>query len=318
MRIRFWGVRGSLPAPLTNAEIERKLLEALQGAVGVNLEDPKAVEEYIQSLPLHMRGTYGGNTPCVEVRNEAQDLLILDAGSGIRNLGFHLMQTEFGRGEGQAVILFSHTHWDHIQGLPFFTPLYIPGNRFLLCGRHKNIEERLRYQHHAHFFPVSMDYMGASIEFRQMGEEETFYEDRFRVRSIDQDHPGGSFAFRIEADGKTFVYATDAEYKELTGEYVERYIRFFQGADVLVFDSQYTLRETLYDKVDWGHSSAMIGIDLAVEAEVSTLVLFHHDHFHNDKQIHQIFTDALRYRRLLSAGSKLRVIVGYEGLELRL
>jgi phosphoribosyl 1,2-cyclic phosphodiesterase len=318
MKIRFWGVRGSLPAPLTTPEIEQKIIEALLGARHVDLTNRQAVEEYVRSLPLHMRGTYGGNTPCVEVRTDSGDLIILDAGTGIRNLGLQLMETEFGRGEGEAVLLFSHTHWDHIQGLPFFLPLYVAGNRFRLCGRHPHLEERLRYQHQYQFFPVTMDYMAASIEFYQMQEQETFYEGRVGVRSLCQDHPGDSYAYRIEANGKVFVYASDAEYKRLTGDYVQRFIEFFSGAHVLVFDSQYTLRQTLYDKVEWGHSSALIGIDLATEAKVETLILFHHDHLHSDKQINKIFSDVLRYRRLQPQESRVRVIVGHEGLELQL
>jgi len=123
MRITFWGVRGSIPAPLTRTEIKEKLITALMGAQGVDLDDRCAVLEYVSSLPTLVQGTVGGNTPCVSIE-VGDEWIIIDAGSGIRNLGVELMKREFGHGQGVAHILISHTHWDHIQGFPFFRPLW--------------------------------------------------------------------------------------------------------------------------------------------------------------------------------------------------
>lgn len=124
MIVKFWGMRGSIPTPISPAAIEEKIRKALRGAVGVDLTSQEAIERYIQRLPQQIRHTVGGNTACVEVRAGDQ-LLILDAGSGLRVLGYELIETEFGRGEGQADFLISHTHWDHVQGLPFFGPGFI-------------------------------------------------------------------------------------------------------------------------------------------------------------------------------------------------
>jgi len=318
MKIRFWGARGSVPTPCTTAEIERKIIQALRGATGVDLTDEAAVAAYVQGLPLPQRGTYGGNTPCVEVRTSADDLLILDAGSGLRGLGFTLTEREFGRGEGEAYVLFSHTHWDHIQGWPFFDPAYIPGNRFHILSGHEDLEERLQAQQDSRFFPMPLSRMGSTLDFTHLRGAIDIYDGRVRVTPLELNHPGGCFAYRIEADGKAFVYATDAEYQDLAGPGYEKYVDFYRGADVLLFDAQYTLHEALVEKYEWGHSSALIGVDIASEAGIGTLVLFHHEPKYDDDKIDQIFRHSLRYVNLRAAGETCRLLVAYEGLELEL
>jgi phosphoribosyl 1,2-cyclic phosphodiesterase len=317
MRIRFWGVRGSIPTPCTTSQIEQKIVHALLGAAQVDLTDRAAVEEYVRSLPLPDRGTWGGNTSCTEVRTEAGDLLIIDAGSGLRALGVALMPGEFGRGQGRADFLVSHTHWDHLQGWPFFTPLYIPGNRFVVYGCHEDLEERFRLQQDRRFFPVSLDGMAATIEFVRLTNPAELCEGRVRLFWMEVDHPGRSFTYKIEADGKTFIYASDAEYKELSGSYYERCVEFYRGADALLFDAQYLLHETLAEKYNWGHSSALIGVDIAAAAGVKRLILSHHEPLYDDHKIDQIFQDAFGYARQRMNAQEGQVLVAYEGLELQ-
>ncbi|NUP98868.1 MAG: MBL fold metallo-hydrolase [Armatimonadetes bacterium] len=318
MRIRFWGVRGSIPTPSSAEEIEHKLVQALLGARGVDLEDEAAVRRYVSELPLHSRGCWGGNTTCLQITTNSGDNLIIDAGSGLRPLGEALLADEFGRGEGHAVMLFTHTHWDHIQGFPFFKPLFIPGNRFDIYARHELIEERLRYQHDSRFFPVGLDVMAAQKSFHLIPERVELFDGRVVVSSIGLDHPGVAYAYRIEADGHSFVMASDGEYKELAGDYWQRYVDFYRDADVLVFDAQYTLREALVEKQNWGHSSAMIGIDLASDAKVKTIVMVHHEPSYDDDKIKRIFDDALRYLDRMPSVIRPVVLVGYEGLLLDL
>ncbi|MBI2298894.1 MAG: MBL fold metallo-hydrolase [Armatimonadetes bacterium] len=318
MRLRLWGVRGSIPTPSSTEELTEKIVHALLGANGIDLSDEEAVRDYVQSLPIHQRGVWGGNTTCFEVTTAAGDLLIVDAGSGLRALGEHLLEGPFGRGQGHAVILFSHTHWDHILGFPFFKPLYIPGNRFDIYARHPDIEGRLRYQHDFRFFPVGMEVMGATKSYHDMPEQITLFDGRLKVTACTLDHPGDAYSFKFEADGHTVIVACDAEYRELAGDYWQRYVEFYRGADVLVFDAQYTLREVLVEKQNWGHSSAMIGIDLATDADVKTLVMVHHEPSYGDDKIRRIFDDALRYLDRMPSVVRPRVVVGYEGLSLEL
>lgn len=318
MKVRFWGVRGSIPTPTSNEEIEFKIVEALRGAGDVDLSDEAAVRAYVQSLPVHRRGCWGGNTTCIEVRTNDNDLLIIDAGSGLRALGESMLEGPFSRGEGYAAMIFTHTHWDHIQGFPFFKPMFIPGNQFDIYARHDDICGRLTYQHDFRFFPVGMEVMGAGKNFQQMPDRLELFDGRMVVTAIALDHPGVAYAYRIEADGHVFVMASDAEYRELTGDYWQKYVDFYRGADVLVFDAQYTLREALVEKTNWGHSSAMIGIDLATDAGVKTLVMVHHEPSYGDEKIRKIFNDALLYLDRLPSVVRPEVVVGHEGLTLEL
>lgn len=318
MKVRFWGVRGSIPAPLSNDDIARKLVAALEGAQGVDLSDHAAVQAYVDALPVHVRGSWGGNTTCVEVRSDAGDLLIIDAGSGLRPLGEELLATEFARGQGHAAMVFTHTHWDHIQGFPFFPPLYIAGNRFDFYAGHDELEERLRYQMAPRFFPVSLDVMAAQKNYFHLDGPVDLFDGRIRVEALKLDHPGEAYAYRIEADGHSFVMATDGEYRELVGGYWERYVEFYRGVDVLVFDAQYTLREALVEKQNWGHSSAMIGIDLAAEAGVKRIVMVHHEPSYPDEKIRLIFDDTMRYLDRQPSAVRPSVTIGYEGMVLDL
>ena len=145
MRVRLWGTRGSIPSPTTSKAIEGKVRTALSLAAeqSVDLTNPYALNAFVEGLPFAVRGTAGGDTACIEVRS-ADNLLILDCGSGMRRLGVDLMQQEFGRGKGVAHIFLSHTHWDHIMGWPFFTPGYVPGNKIFIYGVPSDIEQRFR------------------------------------------------------------------------------------------------------------------------------------------------------------------------------
>ena len=318
MKIHFWGVRGSIPTPSSSEDIEEKIVRALCGAEGVDLSDETAVREYVAALPVHARGCWGGNTTCLQITTDGGDTLIIDAGSGLRGLGQALFDTDFGKGHGHAVLLFTHTHWDHIQGVPFFRPFYVPGNRFDIYARHDDIEGRLRYQHDFRFFPIGLDIMPAEMNYHQIPDSFTAFDGRMKITAMPLDHPGVAYAYRIEADGHVFVMASDAEYKELAGEYWQKYVDFYRDADVLVFDAQYTLREALVEKQNWGHSSAMIGIDLATDAQVKTIVMVHHEPTYGDDKIKRIFDDALRYLDRMPSVVRPRVLVGYEGLELDL
>ena len=143
--VKFYGVRGSIPSPLGNEELEEKLIRAFQAADPENLANDDSIKSFVQSLPHEVRGTYGGNSSCVSMQI-GDEWLIFDAGSGIRMLGQDLMATEFGRGEGKANLFFSHTHWDHILGIPFFAPFYIKGNQFKAHSPLADLKERLEGQ----------------------------------------------------------------------------------------------------------------------------------------------------------------------------
>lgn len=311
MRVKFWGVRGSIPAPVDSATIKNKIVRALSGAGDVNLGDPQAVAAYVDQLPLETAGTSGGNTPCVEVRT-GEHLLIFDAGSGLRQLGIELMRGDFGRGRGVAHMFISHTHWDHIQGFPFFLPAYVPGNRFYIYSPKKDVQERFTIQQiDQDMFPMRLDDMGADIQFVTIPKEGLKIDD-LKVDAVVLHHPGGSWAYRVRSRNKTLVYATDGEYQNLSDTALKPYLDFFHQADALIFDAMYTFSESV-TKEGWGHSTSLVGVDMAVKTKVKKLVLFHHEPTYNDDKLQDILSKTEQYYSLVRKQEGLDIILAIEG-----
>lgn len=294
MKIKFWGVRGSIPTPLDSDEIYDKLKEALDLMTLHDAKSDSAKKAFLDSLPISLRGTYGGNSTCLQVIPDSGDTIIIDCGSGIKKLGNELMKTEFGRGEGNANILITHTHWNHIQGIPFFMPFFVPGNRFTFYSPIKDLKKRIEYQQIFTHFPVNLDYMSSTKEFAELEGDSEFVLNGISIINKRFRHPGGSFGYRIEENGKTFCFTSDCEFNLDELDNIGSYESFFRNADVCVFDAQYTFDESV-NKIDWGHSSASIAIDIAARFGVKKLILFHHDPDYNDKKIEQVLANAKSY-----------------------
>jgi len=241
MKIRFWGVRGSIASP---------------GA------DTAAI---------------GGNTSCVEVLCGGTRI-VLDAGTGLRGLGNQLL----GEGGDPALtLLLSHYHWDHIQGLPFFVPVYRRGTELTIVGGANgvmSVRDTLERQMSAPHFPVRFDEVGARIGTREVKLGDTFEVGEAVVRVGKGNHPGGVVAYRIEHEGRSLVYATDTEHYACVDPAMRA---LAEGADVLIYDAQYTPEEYAA-KVGWGHSTYVAGADLARAAGVGRYVLYHHDPLRSD------------------------------------
>jgi phosphoribosyl 1,2-cyclic phosphodiesterase len=281
MHLGFWGVRGSIPAP-----------------------GPATVR-------------YGGNTACVSVRPAGGGLIVLDCGTGARNLGINLMEGPFGKGGGEASILLSHAHWDHIQGFPFFVPLYQPGNKFHIFGNAKSsamLEGILEGQMAPQYFPVqTLKNMGATIDIVAIAEGEAFQVERCQVRARMNPHGrAGALAFRIEEGSRSIVYASDAGYG--AGGPAPEMVELYRGADVLIHDSTYT-PEDKKRYADRGYSSVEDAVGAAIAAQVKRLVLFHYDQDYADADV-----DALcaRGRRLLDerGGRDIELVGAVEGATL--
>jgi phosphoribosyl 1,2-cyclic phosphodiesterase/anti-anti-sigma regulatory factor len=325
MKLKVWGARGSIPTPLDPKEIEEKICQAIYGMAGIDTGDIAAVRAYVAKLPPLLRGTAGGNTACVEVRAHDQTSFIIDAGSGVRRLGLELMKGPCGRGQGTLYFFFSHPHWDHIQGFPFFAPAYVPGNRIVIYSLH-DLQQVLTDQQRFLNFPVPLSLMRADLEFIQLepGIPLTIpFSPSWRggwmtINTICNNHPGDAFGYRFEDQHSVFVYASDAEYKRLDEAGLQLHLDFFRGADALVFDAQYGLRESWEDKADWGHSSAMIGVDLARQAGVKRLLLFHHEPTYADDQLQDVQDKAVEYQAQAAGLPPYEVMIAYEGLELDL
>ncbi|MBI3244844.1 MAG: protein kinase [Chloroflexi bacterium] len=316
MRVKFWGVRGSVPTPLSTEQLQEKLFRALSAAGGIDLSDPAEVRAFIATLPPSTRSVVGGNTTCVEI-NSGDETIIIDSGSGMRPLGLSLMAHEFGRGQGTANIFLTHAHWDHLQGFPFFNPAYVPGNKLIFYAVNNDPRQYLQHQQTAPaYFPISPGQMRADMSFVQLKEGEMVQIGRVCVTSLALYHPGTAYAYRFDDGESVFVFASDGEYKQLDEANLSRFVEFYANADALAFDCQYSLRDVLISKADWGHSSAMIGVDIAERARVKKLITTHYDPTDNDDQVYNIAESARRYADLIPSPGSVEIIVGAEGLEL--
>jgi phosphoribosyl 1,2-cyclic phosphodiesterase len=284
--LRFWGTRGSIPTP-----------------------GPRTAR-------------YGGNTACVSVSGPDGRLVILDAGSGLRPLGHELMA-----GPHQAIsadILLSHTHWDHIQGLPFFKPLSAPGNSFCIYGANQQgvaLEEILRRQMDPMVFPVPLRALAAAIKVNEIAEGDVELPD-FVVRAFRLRHPGTTLGYRLapSAGGRDIAYLTDNELGDGAGYPVlpnwrQRLVDFLGGTDTLIHDAMYS-EQIIKARCGWGHSTPREAVALAAEAGCRRLITFHHEPEHDDDALDRLLDDtrAFAYR---TAGS-LEVDAAFEGMELPL
>jgi phosphoribosyl 1,2-cyclic phosphodiesterase len=317
MNIHFWGVRGSLATPLTNKELEAKIEAAVKLGIKSGISEENQVTDFVESLPWHIRKTMGGDTTCVEII-AGDKLLIMDAGTGIRPLGLNLMQRYY-KNTIEAHILLSHTHWDHICGIPFFVPAYIPTNTVMVYGSHPNLEERIRNQQDFKYFPAAL---APAFRIVQLSTNEPFGKEKFKIGAVDIEtiplhHPGGSFGYKISRKGKTVVFATDAEYKELSIDALQIYVDFFNNADLVIFDAQYTFFEN-FEKEDWGHSNVFTGIDIALKAGVKKLVFTHHEPTDNDMQLLENLQKAREYLETVKFNSDLQLDIAFEGLSIKL
>jgi len=273
MRIKFWGVRGSTPTPQAG-----------------NLR-------------------YGGNTSCVEVRF-ADSLYVFDCGTGFRALGQQLESAAGGR-PILAHILVSHFHWDHIQGIPFFRPLYADDRNcfvFHSSPRTRSLKRVMEEQMSAPYFPVDMSQMKAQRSFHDLEEGRTQLDDHATVQARWLNHPQGCMGFRLETREGILVYATDNEPGDASFDKNVRCLA--EGADVLIYDAQYLPEEYEARRRGWGHSHWREAVDIAMGSGARELILFHHDPDHDDSVIDKVVEDARNYYA--------RVRAAAEGMEIKL
>jgi phosphoribosyl 1,2-cyclic phosphodiesterase len=318
MRIRFWGTRGSLPVSLTAAAVRAKLVAALRGASGRTFASDRELDAYIDSLGLHVAGTYGGHTSCVELEAGGGEYILCDLGSGARPFAQQAI-ARHGPASPQTYHLFmSHVHWDHIMGFPFFVPAYIPGNRIRIYGGHRGLEAALRRQHGAPSFPVDFAALAATIEFVHLEPGIDHQIAGMSVRLLLQRHAGDSYGYRFTSQGRTVVYTTDSEHKLVDPAETLRFVEFFRDADVVIFDAMYSLEEAVSVKADWGHSSNIVGVELCQLANVRQLCMFHHEPVMGDEAIARVLTKTRSYEQLTRRGEPLLVTTAYDGMEIDL
>lgn len=299
MKVRFWGVRGSYP------------------------------------VPGRFTNRYGGNTACVEVCPDDGTVIIIDAGTGIRRLGQRLMEGPLGRGEGNCHLLISHTHWDHIQGLPFFAPLYVAGNQITIYGlqRQMRLEEIFAGQTGEPYFPVSKEDVAAEVTFAELVEGTFFRLGQAEVGCTKLNHPGLSLGYRVEADGYAMAYISDTApfdkilFKE--GQIArpsdgppspadtarlralqQSVVSLCSGCQLVVYDTMFLLQE-YYNAPHWGHSAPEHAVSVAEEARAAAVALFHHGPDRDDEALDRIVGQ-------VQATTELKIIGAAEGAQVSL
>jgi phosphoribosyl 1,2-cyclic phosphodiesterase len=329
MRVKFWGVRGSIPTPIYPFELRAKVKAVLQEAIKVKLE-PEDLDGFIDQLQPGVVGTAGGNTPCLEVTEE-QTTIIVDAGTGLIGLGLELVKkqpecqlplVEAPNSPARTcqpldlTILLTHTHWDHIQGFPFFQPAYKLENTLKIYGDNAElIRQALTFQQSSQrLFPVCLERTGANISFHSFPKNGLTI-GSIKVDAIDLPHPGGSLAFRFKSQGHTIVFATDYEFVENDIESErkrELLTHFLKDADVFISDTQYTYLESM-SKEGWGHSNPLRVVEMAVKAGVKKFFLFHHNPHYSDNKLYEMLDMTEAYTKLLHPGLKMDIKLAIEG-----
>jgi phosphoribosyl 1,2-cyclic phosphodiesterase len=319
MRVRFWGTRGSLPIALTAADVREKIVAALTDAIGRTLDTPEQVRAYVENLlPFSVAGTFGGHSPCVQIdRGATDEYLLCDLGSGVRPFGQQTLRKRAGKPATYHVLV-SHLHWDHIMGFPFFTPAYLPGNRIFIYGCHGDLERGLRRQQEPPSFPVSVDIMQSEIRFVNLAPGVPHDIAGCRVTAKLQHHGGDSYGYRIEHAGKAVVYTTDTEHKMDDYAQTQAFVEFFRAADLVIFDSMYSLADAMSVKEDWGHSSNVVGVELCQLARARRLCLFHHEPVFGDAQLESILQETQRFEQITREDHAVEVLSAYDGLEVHL
>ncbi len=293
MKFKFWGVRGSIPAPGPNTN------------------------------------KYGGNTTCIEIRTASNDLIILDAGTGLHQLA----QSLLAHMPITAHILITHTHWDHIHGLPFCTPIYIPGNQVSIYGGQdlktgEGIERTLKVQMQHSFFPIAEHELKADVSYRTVEAGASFCIGEAVITPVLMNHPVVNFGYRVDCDGTSLFFTGDYEpqfniYKPSDKEYqpmqqqieacIDSLVQTIQGVDALIIDSSFTDAEYRHKK-NWGHGTYNGAIKLATQANVKKLFFTHHEPTRTDTELDTIYSDLLRQNRSLNC----ELIIAQEGVEILL
>ena len=300
-KVKLWGVRGSLPSPLAPDALLRRFEVVLQQYEKLREAQVEvSARAFLETLPIHVTRGYGGNTTCAELTCQG-DRLLIDAGSGLRAFSEWVVQSEPTTNEFH--IYFTHFHWDHLIGLPFFVPLYGKGKTVHFYSPDDQLEASLRTLFKKPNFPVPFEVISKQIKIHKLTPHEKSKIGAFEVTPYKLDHPDPCWGLRVEAMGKSVAWAVDNEGTRVSREDLGRDIGLYTKADLLVYDAQYTFDEAL-DRINWGHSSAPIGLDLALREEIKQTLFVHHDPNAQDytiraaeEQTQTYFDELLRQRR---------------------
>ena len=312
MKIKLWGVRGSSPTPLTPDAVRTKIAAVIQRVKPTDLVSPESKELFLAGLPEYLFGTTGGNTACVEARVKDNEVIVFDCGTGLREMERSI------RKHNEEIktyhIFFTHFHYDHLLGLPYFAAMYNPESVMHFYSPYPKMEQILGDFMTKPFHPVGFDSFNANIEFHVLSGTSMKLGDT-EISWIKRSHPNGSFAYKIASGEHSLIYSTDTELRQKDFQRTTRNMDFFQDADAIILDAQYTLGEA-FEKYDWGHSSYSMAVDFAIEFGIKDLYLFHHEPLYDDRKMASILRSARWYTQRSKGLPEVNVFLAKEGTEI--
>lgn len=324
INLKFWGVRGSIPSAPTPADWTYHIEGVLRNFFALGYRDPSQISKYMQSVDVALMGGYGAATTCVEIQS-ARSQLIIDGGSGIRNLSEKIMSGTTGRSKGPFHIFMTHFHWDHVIGLPFFTPHFIPGCEIHYYAVQPDLEKVIRSIFCRPNFPVPFEALNSKVFFHILEPRKTFKIDDFTLTPYKLDHPDPCWGLKVESCGKTYSHCVDTEGTRVTRDEMADDLPLYQGVDLMYYDAQYTLPE-LAEKANWGHSASQVGLDIALREGVKSVLFSHHDPGTRVEHVQELKRQTKEYyesrQRFASQNSEMLPSVNwdfaFEGLEIKL
>jgi phosphoribosyl 1,2-cyclic phosphodiesterase len=295
MKLKLWGIRGSLPTPHPPQEY-REILHHILNMYDQSRSKFKTPSAFLENLGPETVGGFGGHTSCVEIKS-GENSLIIDGGSGIRRLAERLLLGRLGMGKGEAHILLTHFHWDHLIGLPFFVPIFIPGNTIHFYSPHTDLEENIRIMFRKPNFPVDFENLGAKIVFHTLKPRETTKFWDLNVTPYRLDHPDPCWGYRVEKNGRVYAHCVDSEMTRVSRADLADDLGLYQNVDIALMDAQYTFVEAT-EKINWGHASAPVGLDLAMREGIKQVLFVHHDPAASDVRIQELERQTREYYQI--------------------
>ncbi len=293
LKLKFWGVRGSLPASPSPETWVGDFEKIMKSFFEKGYRDVSQVREFISTHTISQIGGFGCHTTCVEV-NCGDQQIIIDGGSGIRNLGDMMMKGQAGKGKAVIHIFLTHFHWDHLIGLPFFAPHFIAGNEINYYAVQPELPEMVKIKFRRPMFPVPFESLGAKINFHILEPRKALQLGEMMITPYQLDHPDPCWGYKIESGGKAYAHCVDTEGTRTSRESLGADLPLYQGIDLMYFDAQYTLPE-LAEKANWGHSAAQLGLDLAFREGIKYVLFAHHDPGADTNQLYELKNQTREY-----------------------
>ncbi|MCR5699279.1 MAG: MBL fold metallo-hydrolase [Treponemataceae bacterium] len=311
MKLKFWGVRGSIPTTMSSENLMVKIQSIIERVKESDLKSQDSKQAFIMSLPEYLTSYVGGNTSCVQLALSDEEIFVFDAGTGLRELGKNLPKSV-----KKIHIFLSHFHWDHIQGFPFFDPIFNKNVEIHFYSPVEKMPELIAAQMRGPYFPVEFTTLGAKMIFHKISTESSFCVSQVYVRAREMTHPNTSYSYLfILPDGKRIIFATDIEIALSDFEYTDDRKVFFENADIMIADCQY-LPVEYHAKEGWGHSSYCYMVDFANHWHVKHLYMFHHEPMYDDKKLYEIRDNAREYsKKVLKSPLKIDLAVEHQEID---